>query len=257
MWIDAPKPAPVVGVALPSPASPIKTLTVFKTCSSNSSTISVAEEPAQDDGNFSRRATTATPAVEPKAPPVAASKVNAILDQLYSQCEQLADALCQESDEMSLASEQAGAGGCAVSETMSAFDQQSACELASTSCDSWMPVDRHNLSQQLDELDELDEQQLLTGEDRDLDENEPDDDDDDDEDQQDVGEPLAREQIRSMNADYSPEYIEVEEPDEPVATQDSCLQVTGTNDYNISVLDVSHCFWFINHFHPLIVTAHR
>ena len=34
------------------------------------------------------------------------------------------------------------------------------------------------------------------------------------------------EDIHPSGRDYSPEYIEVEEPDEPVPTQDSCLQVT-------------------------------
>jgi kinesin family protein 26 len=32
--------------------------------------------------------------------------------------------------------------------------------------------------------------------------------------------------MQGRGGDYSPEYIEVEEPDEPVPTQDSCLQVT-------------------------------
>ena len=236
MWIDSPKTTAAVPVA--DPAAPMKTLTVFKTCEddediaegrpvvvppvpvvksaasapkSQSALAKVAEEkrrPPKNEAPLEPVPPAPVKAAEGVAT-VAHARANAILDQLYSQCEQLAESFTQESEDLSNASE------CeAVCDNLL---DQSASELASISCDSWRRMTHDTIQEEEDEEDD----RLTATDDKEAQ-------DEDTEDQQTEGNSscAASEQIRSRSGDYSPEYIEVEEPDEPVPTQDSCLQVT-------------------------------
>lgn len=149
-----------------------------------------------------------------------ASVTSLTLEQLYSQCEQLAESLGQEVAAEDGRIERDGQGerdgrGRFVqdSSTDEASDDLSAAldvtsEQVSISCDSWRRV-RHGDG----DGDGDDDDSTVTefkGSDT--------------EDQR--GRHTSRDAMHGRGGDYSPEYIEVEEPDEPVPTQDSCLQVT-------------------------------
>lgn len=204
VWIDAqPRPAP-------DQATPVKTLTVFKTCTDDEDdeprrADSVVPEsgrsgrPPATPGKHSRRR--ADPGQDAHVPAKQAQEKPACglplagltLDQLYTQCEQLAESLDRDERDA-----EGAAGYCssddASDDLSAALDVAS--EQVSVGCDSWRRV-RH--SQVISE------------------ESEP----------ADAG--LGRHPgvpVLNKACDYSPEYIEVEEPDEPVPTQDSCLQVT-------------------------------
>lgn len=116
------------------------------------------------------------------------------LDQLYSQCEQLADSLCRQSDDGADARSTEDEGA---SDDLSATLLDVTSEQVSVSCDSWRRVSRHHQTIQ----EESDDQASSSG-------------------------GCKTGPTNGRGGDYSPEYIEVEEPDEPVPTQDSCLQVT-------------------------------
>ncbi len=111
------------------------------------------------------------------------------LEQLYSQCEQLADSLCRQDEDGVVHSTDEEASD----DLSAALDVTS--EQVSVSCDSWRRVRQHNtIHEESDEASSSGGGGLLP--------------------------------MNGRGGDYSPEYIEVEEPDEPVPTQDSCLQVT-------------------------------
>ena len=265
MWIDAqPRPAP-------EPGTPVKVLTVFKTCQDEDE--ADQEESmvaAAADNNInrsprlnrqvmkqsrSRRTVDVFPSEEalvaqiqpvatvapmpmpgpqePVAPQVDVVKkeseekqielpvstpvktktaVTLTLDQLYSQCEQLAESLDQEDEDQSTEQGDVMADAEILSTDDQASDDLSAAldvtsEQVSISCDSWRRVRHHQTIEE-----EEDSDSVSVGE---------------------VGRETRNLNLRfrvgaPMNGrggDYSPEYIEVEEPDEPVPTQDSCLQV--------------------------------
>ena len=138
--------------------------------------------------------------------------VTLTLDQLYSQCEQLAESLDQEDEDQSTEQGDVMADAEILSTDDQASDDLSAAldvtsEQVSISCDSWRRVRHHQTIEE-----EEDSDSVSVGE---------------------VGRETRNLNLRfrvgaPMNGrggDYSPEYIEVEEPDEPVPTQDSCLQV--------------------------------
>ena len=229
MWIDAqPRPAP-------EPGTPVKVLTVFKTCPDEEDEAKEVDNGPPVENIRSPRVSRHTTPVKQsrrKADPPAAEEVVAVaavvapvtsrqpeeklnplsgggcvesaeptdssltLEQLYSQCEQLADSLVQEEEEQAgrfvedLSTDEAS------DDLSAALDVTS--EQVSISCDSWRRV-RHR-----------------------------DDDDNTTVTEFKVTEADARRTspMHGRGGDYSPEYIEVEEPDEPVPTQDSCLQVT-------------------------------
>jgi len=263
MWIDAqPRPAP-------EPGTPVKVLTVFKTCQDEdeadqeeSMVVAVAADNNINQSprlsrqvmkqSRSRRTADVLPSEEalvaqiqpvatvapmpmpslqePVAPQVVVkpeekqielpvltpvtTKMTATLtlDQLYSQCEQLADSLDQEDEDQSTEQGDAMADAEILSTDDQASDDLSAAldvtsEQVSISCDSWRRVRHHQTIEE-----EEDSDSVSVGE---------------------VGRETRNLNLRfrvgaPMNGrggDYSPEYIEVEEPDEPVPTQDSCLQV--------------------------------
>ena len=243
MWIDAqPRPAP-------EPGTPVKVLTVFKTCPDDEDEVEQQQEPVVTVDNRSPRLSRhalkqsrSKRTTEEEIPPVAtvtpmpvvvkepepeiiikpqeeiAEKIESMpvkakttvsltLDQLYSQCEQLAESLDQEdqSTEQGDATEVLSTDDQASDDLSAALDVTS--EQVSISCDSWRRVRHHQTIEEEEDSDSLS-----------------------------VG---HRENVNNLNlrfrvgapmngrgGDYSPEYIEVEEPNEPVPMQDSCLQVT-------------------------------
>jgi len=129
----------------------------------------------------------------PEVRPVAAASKpevrNLTLDELYAQCEQLAESLSNpEGAEINLPVSATSSEDGEPEENESEVDITS--EQVSVSCDSWRGV-RH--------LTIHEEEESGTG---------------------------STTPQHHPNEYYSPEYIEVEEPEEPVPTQDSCLQVT-------------------------------
>ena len=263
MWIDAqPRPAP-------EPGTPVKVLTVFKTCQDENE-VDQDESMMAVENNInrsprlsrqvvkqsrSRRTADALPSEEvpvaqvqpvatvapmPPAPiepvvsevvvksgeqPVALptsvstpiktkTAVTLTLDQLYSQCEQLAESLDQE-DQEDQSTEQGDA--MADAEILSTDDQASddlsaaldvTSEQVSISCDSWRRVRHHQTIEEEEDSESSLSVDAVGRETRNLNLRFR------------VGAPM-----NGRGGDYSPEYIEVEEPDEPVPTQDSCLQV--------------------------------
>ncbi len=238
MWIDAqPRPAP-------EPGTPVKVLTVFKTCPDDEDEAKEVDSVAPVENIRSPRAnrhptpvkqsrrkaepllTEEVTAVTPSNPEqsVSEEKFNSLsgvgsgnnvesveptassltLEQLYSQCEQLADSLVQEEERA------AAAAAIEDSSTDGASDDLSAAldvtsEQVSISCDSWRRV-RHRDEDDNNTVTDFKVSESESGNQR--------------------GGRLHHSPMHGRGGDYSPEYIEVEEPDEPVPTQDSCLQVT-------------------------------
>lgn len=127
-----------------------------------------------------------------------ASSTALTLEQLYSQCEQLAESLCRQEIDYDQGS----------TECESTEDDMSAAldvtsEQVSVSCDSWRRVSRHHqtIQEESDEASSSGKNSATPG-------------------------LHVRQPMNGRGGDYSPEYIEVEEPDSPVPMQDSCLQVT-------------------------------
>lgn len=264
MWIDAqPRPAP-------EPGTPVKVLTVFKTCPDD-------EDESKEVDNATPAENTRSPRVNrhpvpvkqsrrkaesslteevtissnPKQPPeeklnclsgVSGANIESVeptassltLEQLYSQCEQLADSLVQEEEHVAVED----------SSTDEASDDLSAAldvtsEQVSISCDSWRRV-RHR-----DEDDNTTVTEFKVSE---------------------AANQRGRHAspMHGRGGDYSPEYIEVEEPDEPVPTQDSCLQVTE-EDIAFSMMEAleakcndtrSLCSFGDGEEHPLRALSH-
>lgn len=124
------------------------------------------------------------------------------LEQLYSQCEQLAESLARQDDEDLGGSTQCGGSTDEDDDDMSAgvLDVTAGSDAqVSVSCDSWRRVSRHHQTIQEESDESASSSSLIRP----------------------AGVPMS-----GRGGDYSPEYIEVQEPDEPVPTQDSCLQVT-------------------------------
>lgn len=186
VWIDA-QPRQV------ETGTPVKVLTVFKTCDeedegADKSRPSARQPPVRQSRRKADPAPTSAPGEEPRVASEAPSGLT--LDQLCTQCEQLVESLDHDVE--------GATGDCS---TDDASDDLSAAldvtsEQVSVGCDSWRRV-RH--SQAISEESEPPESNLARY----------------------PGVPVL-----NKTGDYSPEYIEVEEPDEPVPTQDSCLQVT-------------------------------
>lgn len=184
VWIDA-QPRAI------ETATPVKVLTVFKTCDEeeeSAETRPPAQHQQQAPVKQSRRKADQT--LPPPEEAKVATSEGLTLDQLCTQCEQLAESLDHDVE--------GATGDCS---TDDASDDLSAAldvtsEQVSVGCDSWRRV-RH--SQAISEESEPLESNLARY----------------------PGVPVL-----NKAGDYSPEYIEVEEPDEPVPTQDSCLQVT-------------------------------
>ena len=108
----------------------------------------------------------------------------------------------------SLTHETCGGGGDASSDEASAEEEgvvDVASEQVSVSCDSWRRVRHPTICEEEEQAGAF--------------ASAPDDDDSDS---------VRSAGFHCRGSDYSPEYIEVEEPDEPVPTQDSCLQVSCT-----------------------------
>lgn len=221
MWIDAqPRPAP-------EPGTPVKVLTVFKTCPDDEDEAKEVDNAAESirSPRASRHPTPLKQSRRKADPPVEEvvtstskqpeEKLNPLsgtaesveptsasltLEQLYSQCEQLAESLGQEAEEEvghfvveDLSTDEAS------DDLSAALDVTS--EQVSISCDSWRRV-RHRD----DDDSTVTEFKVSETEDQ-------------------RGRHVHQ-PMHGRGGDYSPEYIEVEEPDEPVPTQDSCLQVT-------------------------------
>lgn len=133
------------------------------------------------------------------------------------QCEKLAESFgADESESQSNVSCDAGE---ALADASAAERlDHSASELASISCDSWRRMTHETIHEEDDENDTATSTSATT------DAGATDADADDDAASSCAA--SSADHVRSRCGDYSPEYIEVEEPDEPVPTQDSCLQVT-------------------------------
>jgi hypothetical protein len=231
MWIDAqPRPAP-------EPGTPVKVLTVFKTCPDD-------EDEAKEVDNVAPVENIRSPRVNRHPAPAKQSrrkaepllteevtvpsnpeqsvseepKLNSLsgvgsnnvesveptassltLEQLYSQCEQLADSLVHEEEQVAV--EDSSTDG-ASDDLSVALDVTS--EQVSISCDSWRRV-RHRDEDDNNTVTEFKVSESEAANQRGR---------------------LHQSPMQGRGGDYSPEYIEVEEPDEPVPTQDSCLQVT-------------------------------
>lgn len=242
VWIDAqPRPAP-------EPGTPVKVLTVFKTCTDEDENEDHCALQAPAENVRSPRISRHTAALEPAArvgkqqpprsrrseqvedvPTIAAARAEVqqvnpfneattpaatttttsatlTLDQLYSQCEQLADSFDREVEEQDGKHRQEldlSTDDQTSDDLSAALDVTS--EQVSVSCDSWRRVRNHQAIQEEsdDASSSADSKANDTGIQRGR-----------------TGGPM-----NGRGGDYSPEYIEVEEPDEPVPTQDSCLQV--------------------------------
>ena len=227
VWIDA-QPPRVVGLETGSVQQhPVKVMTSFKTiedeipapvppplgiCSLKSATCSViasslpnTSETCAEESNPAAAAAAATttttttttavpvlPEVEPVTSASNAEVRNLTLDELYAQCEQLAESLTNpEKAEVNGPVSATSSEDEEPEENDSEMDMIS--EQVSVSCDSWRDV-RH--------LTIHEEEETGTG---------------------------CSTPQHHLHEYYTPEYIEVEEPEEPVPTQDSCLQVTETN----------------------------